>query len=345
MKTRAVLFIIPGLLLVIGTGSASADAFRWGRNLEGRKTLEVDVTAGKVMKIEGSVEETIRPFYQQIGQDTQGESYTLSELGLDGEKATIGVRFEKRWKFFTLQFAGFYYNPSADTTAVRDYYIGISNDIEYMGEKYDYMMIPEGRAFTADLNSFFCEMDLLFTPVTITPLPNFEFIPSLYLGLAGVFGTYDIDAGPPTGTTVYEYPPRDYVIGGQTDGWTGAGMPGIGLGAEFRIGPSDGLRLVVQGRYVIFRYNGSTKYIPISIRHEKDLDLDYDNYELRAQLELPLSEELDFVVGVSYRYVKINAEATATEKTEEEVEDLREKFDKKIDFEIGELEGIVGLKF
>ena len=332
-------------MLVLGESVALADVFQWGRNLKDRKKFEVDVTAGKVVKIKGSVEETIRPYYQQIGDDTQGESYTLSELGLDGKKAVFGFGIEQRWTYITLEFGGFYYNPTADTTALRDYYLGISNDIEYQGKKYEYMMIPEGKPFTADLKSFFCELDILITPVTIAPAPNFEFVPFLYLGLTGIFGTYDIDAGPPTGTTVYEYPPREYVIGGQTDGWMGAGMPGVGLGGEIRIGPPDGLRLVLEGRYVLFRYDGSTKYIPVSIRHEKDLDLNYDNYEGRVQVELPLSEKLDIVFGLSYEYVKIDAEATAIEKSPEEIEEEREKFDKKINFELSEFHGFAGLKF
>ncbi len=333
------------LLLILGENPAPADVFQWGRNLKDQKTFEVDVTAGKVVDIKGSVEETIRPYYQQIGEDTPGESYTLSELGLDGKKATFGLGIEQRWKYITLEVSGFYYNPTSDTTALRDYYLGISNEIEYQGQKYEYMMIPEGQPFTADLKSIFCELDILITPVTIAPDPNLEFIPFFYLGIAGILGTYDIDAGPPTGTTVYEDPPRDYVIGGQTDGWMGAGMPGIGFGGEIRIGPPDGLRLVLEGRYVLFRYDGSTDYIPVSIRHEKNLDLDYDNYEAKVQMELPLSEKMDFVLGVSYEYVKIDADATATDKSPEEIEEEREKFDKKINFELSEFHGYVGLKF
>jgi len=340
---KAVGFIF--LLLILGASAAPADVFQWGRDLKDRKTFEVDVTAGKVVDIKGSVEETIRPYYQQIGEDTQGESYTLSELGLDGKKVTFGLGIEQKWKYITLEVSGFYYNPTSNTTALRDYYLGISKDIEYQGKEYEYMMIPEGQPFTADLKSVFFELDILITPVTIAPSPNFEFVPFFYLGIAGLFGTYDIDAGPPTGTTVYEDPPRDYVIGGQTDDWMGAGMPGVGLGGEIRIGPPDGLRLVLEGRYVVFRYNGSTDYIPVSIRHEKDLDLDYDNYEAKIQMEMPLSEKLDIVLGLSYEYVKIDAEATAIEKSPEEIEDEREKFDKKINFELSELHGFVGLKF
>lgn len=325
---------------------AVADDFiQWGRTQDGRPTWEIELAGGKVTRIKGSVEETVRPYYEQIGKETQGESYTLDELGLDGKKATFGARMEKRWRYFTLGLGGFYYHPSADTVALRDYYLGISDEIEYQGQKYEYMMIPEGQPFTADLRTVFCELSLLFTPVTITPLPNFELIPAIYLGITGVFGKYDIDAGPPTGTVVYEYPPRDYVVGGRSAGWTGAGVPAIGLGAELRIGPADGLRVTARACYSLFRYDGSTDYLPVSIRHEKHLDLDYDNFSGRVQMELPLSPDLDLFLGISYAYIKIDAEATANEKPPEDIEELREKFDKKIDFEMAEVHGFVGLRF
>ncbi len=339
--------LIPAVLLgSLSGGCPAADDFlQWGRQQEGRPAFELELSGGRVARIEGSVEETVRPYYQQIGQETQGESYTLAELGLDGKKFTLGARLEQRWSYFTLGLSGFYYHPSADTVALRDYYLGISDEIEYQGKKYEYMMIPEGQPFTADLRTVFCELSLLFTPVTITPLPDFEFIPSIYLGITGVFGKYDIDAGPPTGTVVYEYPPRDYVVGGRSDGWAGAAVPALGLGGEVRIGPADGLRLTARACYSLFRYDGSTDYLPVSIRHEKDLDLDYDSFSGRAQLELPLSPDLDLLLGVAYTYVKIDADATATEKPPEEIEELREKFDKKINFELAELHGFVGLRF
>ena len=338
------LLILLTVLPAAGAASA-ADAFRWGRNLEGRPTFAVELTGGRVTRIEGSVEETIRPYYEQIGKETQGESYTLAELGLDGKKATFGARLEKRWRFFTLGLGGFYYHPSAATVAIRDYYLGISDKIEYQGEEYEYMMIPEGRPFTADLRTMFCEVSLLFTPVTIAPLPNFELVPEIYLGINGVFGKYDLDAGSPTGTVVYENPPRDYVVGGRSRGCVGAAVPAIGLGGEVRIGPPDGLRLTARAGYSLFRYDGSTDYLPISIRNEKNLDLDYDNFTGRVQMELPLSDRLDFLIGVSYTYFKIDADATATEKSPEEIEDLREKFDKKINFEMSEIHGFAGLRF
>ncbi len=320
-------------------------AVEWGNDLTGEKTFGVLLTGGQVTQLEGSVEETIRPYYEQIGQDTPGENYTLDELGLDGERSAFGLEIEQKWKYVTLQFGGYYFNPKADTTAVRDYYIGISDEIEYQGESYEYMMIPEGREFTADFHAAFCELNVLVTPVTIKPAETCKFVPSIYLGIISIFGRYDLDAGPPTGTTVYENPPREYVIGGQTGSWAGLGVPAIGLGGELRLGPPDGLRLVVSGNYALFRYNGSTKYVPINIRHEKDLDLKFNSYEARILLEIPLSAKIDFVLGAEYQHLKVDADVTAIEKTEEEVEELREKFDKTIDLELSSLNGLIGLRF
>ncbi len=105
MLIKKVIFV--SLLLAIWVGPAPAGVFQWGRDLKDQNTVELDLTAGKVVKIQGSVEETIRPYYEQIGQDTPGESYTLSELGLDGKKVTFGIYFEKRWKYLTLGVNGF----------------------------------------------------------------------------------------------------------------------------------------------------------------------------------------------------------------------------------------------
>ncbi len=331
-------------LAVAGPGRA-ADFLHWGRIRDGRGTFDLELTGGRVTRIKGSVEETVRPYYEQIGKETEGESFSLAELGLDGKQATFGVRLEKRWRFFTLGLGGFYYNPSADTVALRDYYIGISNEIEYQGRSYEYMMIPEGQPFTADMRTVFCDLSLLFTPVTVRPAENFEFIPAFYLGISGIFGTYDLDAGPPTGTVQYENPPRDYVVGGRTDGWAGVGVPAIGLGGEFRIGSPDGLRLTARALYGFFRYDGSTDHLPFSIRNEKNLDLEYDTFSGRVQMELPLSARVDFLLGAAYTYLKLDGEASAIEKSPEEIEELREKFDKKFNFEMSELHGFVGLRF
>ncbi len=338
-----------GSILLLGLAAAgparAAGFLQWGRIRDGRGTFDLELTGGRVTRIKGSVDETVRPYYEMIGKETEGESFSLAELGLDGKKATFGARLEKRWRFFTLGLGGFYYHPSADTEALRDYYIGIANEIEYQGRNYEYMMIPEGQPFTADMRTFFCDLSLLFTPVTVTPARNFEFIPAIYLGVSGIFGTYDLDAGPPTGTVRYENPPRDYVVGGRTDGWAGVGVPAIGLGGEFRIGPPDGFRLTARARYGFFRYHGSTDHLPFSIRNEKNLDLEYDNFSGRVQVEQPLSDRVDLILGVSYSYLKLDGESTATEKTPEEIEELREKFDKKFNFEMSELHGFIGLRF
>jgi hypothetical protein len=340
------IILVSALILFSCWESASADqAFRWGRDLEGENTFKVGLTAGSMMKIEGKVVETSRAYYEQIGQDTPGESFDIDDFGLDKRIATFGLSVEQRWKYVTLQVDLSYFDTAASATAKRDYYLGIDKEIEYQGKKYEYMVIEEGKDFDSELTSGIAEVSAYITPVTFAPSDSFQFIPSIYLGIFGLFGQYDIDAGPPTGTKYYENPPREYVIGGQSDGWAGIGAPAIGVGGEIRFGHPGKIRFVVQGRWAFFKYDGSTKYFPVKIRHEKDLDLDYENYEVKAALEIPLSEKLDLVWGLLYQSIKADASVTAEERSEEEVEELREKWDKDIDFTISFLTGFAGIKF
>ena len=339
-------FSIWVLIIFTWPGVACADGmFQWGRDLEGQNPFHFGFTAGQITKLEGKVEETTRPYYEQIGEDTPGEDFSLSDFGLDERVAVFGFSIEQKWTGITLGLSASYFNPEADSIATRDYYIGIDKEIEYQGREYEYMVIPEGQEFEAEIEGGLCELDILITPVTFKPSRYFQFVPSLYLGILGLFGHYRLDAGPPTGTKTYEDPPREYVIGGETDGWAGLGVPAIGAGGEIRIGNQGGFQLVLRGQWAFFKYDGSTKYIPVSTRHEKDLDLSYDNYEAEILLEFPLSEGLDLQVGVAYKQIKADGSVTAQERSEEEVEELREKYDKDIDFQLDYLMGVVGLRF
>ena len=295
--------------------------------------------------IEGEVTETVRPYYELIGQESEGATYSLEDLGLSDDVPVFGLEAVKSWKYLTLRLRAAYFQADADSTATRDYYIGISNDIEYQGREYDHMMIPSGDPFTASLDSGLCHLDFLITPVSFRPDDSLEIVPWIYLGLVGVFGQYDLDAGPARGTTTYEDPPVEYVIGGQTDGWAGVGVPALGVGGEMTLGRSDGVRLVLSGNWSIFRYDGSTEYFPIETRHEKDLTLNYDNYELAARLEFPLSDSMDFFLGGAYVHYRFDGELNAKERDPEDIEELREKFDKVFDFRMSSLTGFAGIRF
>jgi len=335
------------VVLVCSAGAvpASGGDFRWGRDLEGQNSFLFGFTAGRISELEGEVQETTRPYYEQIGQDTPGENFSISDFGLDEHIEIFGFILEQKWTVVTLGLKASYFHPEAESTATRDYYIGVGEEVEYQGQEYEYMVIPEGQDFEAEIEGGLCELDLLITPFTFKPSPYFQLVPSLYLGIFGLFGHYDLDAGPPTGTRTYENPSRDYVIGGETEGWAGLGVPGLGAAGEIRIGKAGGFQLVVRGQWAFFEYDGSTEYIPVSLRHEKDLDLSYDNYEVEVLAEIPLSEGLDLQVGVAYKHIKADASVTAQERSEEEIEELREKYDKEIDFELDYLLGLAGLRF
>jgi len=324
---------------------AGEGVLRWGRDQGIEKGWLVGLSAGLVSALEGTVTETVRPYYELIGRESEGSTYTLDDLGLDNRVPLFGLFLEKQWKYLTLSFRAAYFRTDAAAKAVRDYYIGIDGEIEYQGKEYDHMMIPEGDAFTAFIHSGLMELDLAFTPVTFQPAESLGLVPWVYLGLVGVLGRYNLDAGEPRGTTVYEYPPVEYVIGGETDGWAGIGLPVIGLGGEITLGRPDGIRLILSGRYGIFSYNGSTKHLPVKTRHEKDLDIDFDTWELGARLEFPVSDGLDLFLGAVYYHCRADGESQALDRDPDEIEELREKFDKAFDFRLDTLSGFAGIRF
>ncbi|HOO77655.1 MAG TPA: hypothetical protein PLI51_09870 [bacterium] len=332
-----------------GCWAASARAgtgvFRWGRDDGIDRGWLISVGGGMVSELEGEVTETVRPYYELIGRESEGSTYSLDDLGLNDRVPIFGIAVEKEWKYFTLSFEASYFRTDADAVANRDYYIGIDDDIEYRGKSYDHMMIPEGDEFTASLDSGLVEIDLAFTPFTFEPAESVALVPWIYLGLIGIFGKYDLDDGPPRGTTVYEEPPVEYVIGGQTDGWGGIGLPVLGAGGDLTLGPADGVRLVLSGRYGFFSYNGSTEHFPVKTRHEKDLDIDFDTYRLSARIEFPVSEAVDLFFGGAYLHFRTDGEVNALDRDPDEIEELREKFDKAFDFRMNTVTGFAGVRF
>ena len=245
----------------------------------------------------------------------------------------------------TFAFSASYLKATASTVADQNYYLGISDKIEYEGKEYEYMMIPEGKSFKSELPAGMIDLQFLFTPLTWKPVEGLKLVPWICLDVFGIFGKYDLDAGPPTGTVIYEDPPREYVVGGHSRGWIGMGIPGIGPGGELTIGSSDGVRLILQVNCAFCKYDGSTDNFPVKARHDKNLDLDYYNLMLKSFLEIPLSPRVDLIAGVTYQYIKVDASVDAQARSPEEIEELREKWDKDVDFELSMLTGTIGLRF
>jgi hypothetical protein len=333
---------------ILWSASVSAEVV-WGRE-RWDQTFSVQAQMGSVIKLEGSVHETTRPYYNITNpEENEGrEDYDLDELGFTDSYLVGGLGVEKQWKYITLRFDASYLNPSADGIADRDYYIGVS-EVEYEGKEYEYMMIPEGDAYKIDLQGGLLNLKTMITPVSLRAGDGLQFVPWLHLGFFGLLGYYDIDAGPARGIKEYEYPPVEYVIGGQASGWTGLVVPELGLGGELSVrlarNTHGDVRLLVQGDVGLFKFDGKLSNIGISARHDKDIDLDYLNWDARVLVEFPLNDSLLLFAGVEYRYIDADADVTAVEATEDEIEERREKFDKKVKFKMSTGLAFVGIRF
>ncbi|HOW96402.1 MAG TPA: hypothetical protein P5567_10360 [Kiritimatiellia bacterium] len=332
-------------------------ASSWAGPLWGRSSAPAQPSAyaagmlGQVTTLDGYVQETTRPFYDitDPGKNDQfAESYTLEELGFDGGYATFGFSFEKQWRFFTLQANLSYLSPAVRGEAVRDYYIGVE-DVSYNGETYDYMHIPEGAPFEAEMQGGSFAMRGLATPVSITAGRAVEITPSLGLGLNTFFSYFEIDAGPAQGVVLYEIPPREYVVGGRGKGWTGMVLPELGAGLDVRFGGGTAEQrapeLLLQAYFALLDFSGSTEDFGISSRNAKDVDLEYDHFEARALVGIPMSKDLELLLGVGVQHMKADAEVMAEDRPAEEVEELREKFNKFIQLEMTTVTFLAGLRF
>ena len=312
--------------------------------------LQVLAVAGRVTSLKGVVKETTRPLFELEGLQYKykyREDYSLEELGLDQDVFLVGVELERRWRFATLRLEAQYANPDAKGSAPRDFYIGVES-VEYQGKDYEYMAIPEGREYEADIQSGVIQLSTLITPLGLRS-QSASFTPWIQLGLFSIVGRYEIDAGPAEGLTTYENPPRTYVVGGKGTGWAGMVIPQIGVGAEARLVLArrevGGVSMSLAADYGLMEFDGSTSDIGVSSRHEKDVDLSYRNYGFRLSLEWPIRRNLGLIAGMQYRRMEADATITAKERSAEEIRQLREKYDKDVDFEMDWAGGFVGLAF
>lgn len=318
---------------------------------EGAPTFSIQARAGQIASLKGSVEETKRAYTDTPGAlEDYGrflETYDLEELGFTDNYAALGVFIEKRWKYFTFGFEGSYINPTAEGVARRIYAIGV-DEVTYNGEEYEYMLIPDGRAYDGDIQGGMLQADLFFTPLHIDA-GAVQVSPWLQGGIFSVVGRYEIDAGPAEGVTTYEYHDHEYVIGGKGEGVAGLAIPELGFGGEVVINLAErqhgNTQLVIDGTYSFLNFNGSTEDVGVSARNNKDVDLTYDSFNVGIQLEVPVSRTVDFLVGLSYRHLAADATIEAQDKSEEEQDAAREKYDKEVDFELDYWFAEIGFRF
>lgn len=327
--------------------SAAGGMFTPGRVVGRSTNVHLSVTVGVVTEFEGIVQETTRPVDLVLGEpeENKAERFDTDDFNMDGGYTTVGLSLECAGKYFTFQFDTAFMNPDTEAVAKRDYYIGVGEAVDFEGGRYTNMKIPEGSSFEMDIIANVSQFRGLFTPVTFAPTEKFKFTPWIDIGLFLFLGSYDIDAGPPTGTTRYLHYEEDFVVGGESEGFLGAGLPEIGLGGEFRIGGEGEVNLVVQGNYAICEYDGDTGFVTSSRHREKDIDLSHVDARLRCSLEVPLKSGRCLTVGAQYQFVEFDASITAKPTSPEETIERWERFDKDVSFKMVSITGMAGLTF
>lgn len=317
-----------------------------GRVIEPDSRWRLTFNVGARSPIEGRVEETVRPFddVREEGDPQAPESFSFDELGLSESDSTYGLSLEYQWKWVTLFIDSTFMEATATGSAPRDLFLGVK-EIRFGGQTYEYQQIPEGSAYEGFLDMLIINARTAFTPVTLNAGGNAEFVPWVFVGLFTLAGQFDIDAGPALGVIPYENPPRNYVIGGSSDGDAVAATPEIGLGGELTFRTGERSRLTFQGNVGFLELSASTGDFGISSRNEKDIDLDYTTYDARVYYEFPMTDGADFLVGLRYYYVDIDALSEAQDRTPEEIAELREKFNKQVDFHVDTLVLSVGFRW
>jgi hypothetical protein len=337
-------------LLIASSLTASAGSFVSGREVSETRDVKLRGIVGTVSEMSGFVQETTRAFYdasdQQFKQDL-AERFDFNDFNVDGGYATVGVGWERIWKYFTLQIDLLFMNPETDAVARRNYYIDV-DDVSFNGRSFGNIKIPEGTPFSVDIFATLTEVNALYTPFTFKPSDSFQFTPWIGLGLFLFLGQYDIDAGPATGVTQYQFPLEDFVVGGSAEGYLGAGLPELGIGGEVVLGDTSGkdsARLSLQGHVGVLQYDGGTGYFTTSDHREKDVDIDHVHSWVQVALEIPLKSGRTMSFGGKYDVISSDAEITSEPGTIEEIIARRERFDKQIEFEMTTATGFVGITF
>lgn len=288
---------------------------------------------GAILSLKGNVDETFRAFYAATGQDYKqalAESYDFDDFGVKCPYWTLGVHYDCEWEYFTYRWNLTLFKLSANATAKRDYFIGVGDEIGYKGNNYDHLMIPNGSDFSLDFLGLMTDFTFGFTPFTFFygSDEDIRLTPSLDFGLVLFGGQYEIDNGEPRGTTVYQNPPVDFVIGGYSRSFVAAGAPKIGLGTTLIVGKEDDLQWMTHADLGYFAYSGSTKLFTRSADREKDLDIKFLSSSIDTGLLFPHEDGTAFSLGISIQFMNIDGEIKSKEKENERIIQARERFDK-----------------
>ena len=305
---------------------------------------------GAITSLKGSVDETFRAFYAATGQDYKqalAESYNLSDFNVDGPFQTIGFHYDHTWKFWSFKTDMLFFDISTDAKAKRDYYIGVGKDISYGGRGYDHLMIPKGDEFSIELLGTMTDLMFTYSPITFFYGDNddLRLTPGIDLGLVIFGGQFDIDDGDPRGTTVYQNPPVDFVIGGHSKSFLGGGAPKIGAGAKFVKGLDGDPQWVSRVDLGYFTYNGGTKLFTSNGHREKELDVSMYSLNAETGFVLPIGDSISLTGGLRLQFLTLSGEIKSKEKDTAKIIAARERFDKSVDFTITTAMVYVGLMY
>ncbi len=350
MKTR-LLPLATLLVATLGAAGAFAQAeWDWTSATPENRNSQWRLYFGAITSVKGTVDETFRAFYAATGQDYKqalAESYDLGDFNVDGPYETIGFHYGHSWKYWAFKGDMTFFHISADARARRDYYIGVGKDIGYGGRKYDHLMIPRGDDFSIELLGTMADAMFSFTPITFFygGDDDMRLTPSIDLGLVFFGGQFKVDDGRPRGTTVYQNPPVDFVIGGSSESFLGGGAPKIGLGATFVKGRDGNVQWVSHADIGYFSYDGSTKPFTSSGHREKELDVSMFSLNAETGFVLPLGDALALTGGVRLQFLTLSGEIRSKEKDTAKIIAARERFDKSVDFTMTTAMLYVGLTY
>ena len=339
--------VLAALATVQAAAMGAFAGVEWGGVLPENRTQNIRVQAGAVLEFEGMVSETTRKLYDVTGSANSqalAETYGTSDFNLDGPFGALGLSMDVAWSFFRLELDTMFLSPSVSTVAKRDYYLGIGDEIEYGGARYDHLKIPKGTEFSADLFGNVTELTMFFVPVGFRIGESVAVNPSFGAGLLFFGGRYEIDAGDSTGVVQYQNPPEDFVVGGNASGFVGMGAPQWGPGVELRMGRPGGVAFDLQAHYLFCQFNGSTAFFTTADHRDKDLEFDHTNFRLRGQVELPLRRGA-WNVGVTAQFVDTDGTIESSATDPAEIIARRERFDKEFTFRLQSLFATVGFSF
>jgi hypothetical protein len=340
LRPTALLALISSLVTCV-----PAVALTTGRAVDAERRARLTLNVGGGSPIEGGVQETERPLNDIRDEVTPEapESFTFRELGLSESESTYGLSFEYQWTWATLLLHSSRLDANANGVAPRDLFLGVE-DVSFGGRQYDYQRIPAGTAYQGRIDLVASQLRAAVTPLTVNAGGRVELIPWVSLGLFALAGDFEVDAGPAQGVQLYEFPAREYVVGGSSRGEAAAVAPEIGIGGEVHFRLTERAYLALQGTYAFADLSGSSSDLGVSSRNEKDIDLDYEALDARLAVELPL-RGTRVLVGAEYRNVDIHALAEAKERTDADVVARQEKFNKNVAFQLETALVFVGVRW